>query len=166
MNWADWVIVGILVISSFFGIVRGFVREALSLVTWAAALVIATTFNDPLARLLESYIDTASLRYMAAFGLLFVMSLVVGALIGHLISGLVKMTGLTGTDRLLGVLFGLARGFIIVMAILLFIPPLVPIDQDSWWQSSKLIPSFLTFEHLAVAIFDHVAKLFNHIFGR
>ena len=61
-------------------------------------------------------------------------------------SELVKMTGLSGTDRALGVVFGLARGVIIVMAVLIFTPMLVPVKQDVWLNESLLIPQFLLME--------------------
>lgn len=146
MNWADWTILVILVVSCLISLKRGFVKEALSMLNWVLAFVIAMTFRDQLATLLEAQISTPSVREMVAFGILFVATLVVGAMVNHLISELVRMTGLGGTDRLFGMVFGLIRGFVVVMALLLLLPAIIPIDQDSWWQESALIPQFLKFE--------------------
>lgn len=149
MNWADWTIVAILVLSALISVKRGFVREALSLATWVAAILVAMIFGGRLAILLVGHIDTPSLRELVAFTLLFVGTLLVGALVNYVISTLVKVTGLSGTDRLLGMCFGLARGAIIVMALLIFLPGLISVQEDSWWQQSQLIPSFLEFESRA-----------------
>lgn len=156
MNWADWTIVGIVVVSCLIGLKRGFVKEALSLACWAAAFVVAVTFRAPLSALLVEAISTPSVREMAAFGILFVATLIVGALVNYLIGELVRITGLSGTDRLFGMVFGAARGAIVVMAILLLVPAVVPIDQDPWWQQSNLIPSFLTMEDWARRATDQV----------
>lgn len=149
MNWADWTIVGILSLSCLISVIRGFVKEALSLAVWVAAFIIAMVFDDQLAILLTNLIATPSLRSIVAFAILFVTTLIVGAMTNYLISELVKRTGLSGTDRMLGVIFGLARGALIVLAILIFLPSIVPVNEDDWWQSSQLIPHFLEFEDWA-----------------
>jgi len=146
MNWADWVILVILVVSSLISLKRGFVKEALSMANWVLAFVIAVTFRDPLSGILESQIATPSLRDMVAFAVLFALTLIIGAMVNYLIGEVVRMTGLGGTDRLFGMIFGFVRGFVVVMAILLLVPPLVAIDQDQWWRDSLLIPYLLQFE--------------------
>lgn len=147
MNWADWTIVGIVAISSLLSVKRGFVKEAISLAIWALAFFVAVGFQDRLAVLMPEAIESASLRYLLAFGALFVGTFVVGSMVKFLLGELVKMTGLSGTDRLLGMAFGLSRGVIVVMAILILVPMAVPVDQDVWWQRSLLIPQFLLIEH-------------------
>ena len=146
MNWADYAILGVLAISCLISLKRGFVKEALSMANWVLAFIVAVTFRDSFAVLLEAHIPTPSLREMAAFAGLFAATLIVGAMVNHLIGELVKMTGLSGTDRFLGVLFGAIRGLVVVMAVLLLVPSVVPIDQDPWWKQSVLIPQFLSFE--------------------
>ena len=101
---------------------------------------------------------------MASFGILFTLTLVVGAMANYLIGELVKMTGLSGTDRVLGMVFGLGRGFVIVMANLLFIPPIISIEQDTWWRESALIPQFLAFEDWFRVMMDSVFGLFARLF--
>lgn len=150
MNWADWTIIAILVISSLIGLKRGLVKEALSLLCWAAAFMVAVTFHKPLAVLLENSVSTPSLRQIIAFTALFVVTLIVGALVNYLVGELVRITGLSGTDRVLGMVFGLARGAAVVMALLLLLPVLVPVKQDLWWQQSVIIPHFMTMEDWAL----------------
>ena len=166
MNWADWAIIGILVLSSGIGLIRGFVKEALSLAIWVAAVVIAKTFSAQLAVLLASAIQTPSLRELAAFAILFVLTLLVGAMANYVMGALVKMTGLSGTDRLLGVLFGVVRGGIIVMLIIVFLPSILPVDKDPWWQESLLVGHLLAFESWARNLFALVAQAAMGFFGK
>ena len=77
---ADWVIVGILAVSALISLVRGFVKEAMSLVIWVAAFAIAMNFKEPVAELLVNFIGLASLRQLAAWGLLFVGTLLLGSM--------------------------------------------------------------------------------------
>lgn len=165
LNWADWVILSIIVVSCLFGLMRGLIKEALSVANWVVALLIAVTFRDQLASLLVGQIETHSLRQLVAFGTLFVATLLVGALVNYLIGELVKITGLSSTDRILGMVFGLMRGFLVVMAILLLIPPLISIDQDRWWSESLLIHRFLAFEDWARAMASSMVAWLAQLFS-
>src|SRR5690606_18157989 len=98
MNWADWTIVFILVLSSLISIKRGFVKEALSLATWILAVIIALLFSERLAVLLADSITTPSVREVVAFAILFIATLLVGAMVNYLIGELVRITGLSGTE--------------------------------------------------------------------
>ena len=146
LNWADWVLIAIISVSSLISIKRGFFKEAISLAIWVSAFFVAVTFHERLAVLLQDSVSSVSLRYMLSFGLLFAMTLIVGSMVNYLMSELVRMTGLTGTDRAMGMVFGMARGVIIVMALLIFAPMVIPVDQDPWWKQSVLIPQFLLME--------------------
>lgn len=143
--WVDWVIVAIVVISTLISLRRGFVKEALSLVIWVAAFVVARTFHPHLQTLLADTIETDSIRLIAAFGILFVGTLVVGAIISNLIGALVRITGLTATDRVLGMCFGLARGLIVVVVAVALLR-YTPVTNDTWWRSSPLIQQALLVE--------------------
>lgn len=142
MAIADWVVIGIVLVSSLVSIKRGFVKEALSLATWIAALIIGRLFAGQLSTLLVDYIDTPSIRLGVAFAVLFAATLIVGAMVNHLMGEFVKMTGLSGTDRVFGMVFGVARGAVIVLVLVMILHP-TPIAQDPWWQESLLIPQFL-----------------------
>lgn len=145
MNWADWLVVAVIVVSALLSLRRGFVKEALSLVTWVAAFIVARVFTDNLSVLLADYIDTPSARVIAAFVILFVVTLIVGALINRLISLIIEATGLSSTDRLLGMVFGIARGGLLVVVIVALLG-MTPVIQDRWWQESALIPHFALME--------------------
>lgn len=139
---ADMGIVAIVLLSALISLLRGFVKEALSLATWVAALIVGRLFSTQVAVLLEKQIELPSARLATAFILLFVGTLIVGALVNQLISQLVKATGLTGTDRLLGMLFGCARGML-VAAIIVGLLSMTPVVNDPWWKESKFIPLIL-----------------------
>jgi membrane protein required for colicin V production len=143
LTHADWVILGILGLSVLVSLFRGFVREAFSLATWVAAGFLAFRFSDPMALRLETWVDTPSVRLISAFLLVFIGVLIIGSLLGVLVGQMVKHTGLSGTDRLLGALFGLARGLaIVVMAVVL--AGVTPFPDDPWWEESRLLPYFET----------------------
>ena len=83
---------------------------------------------------------------MTAFALVFIGVLLSGALLNFCIGLLVKATGLSGTDRLLGMLFGFVRGALIVMIFLIYVPQYLPVKEDPWFQQSQLIPYFQPFK--------------------
>jgi len=163
MTWADWAIIAVLAVSALISVVRGFVKEVVSLLIWVAAAVIASIFHDQLAVWLVDWISTPSLRMLTAWILLFVAVLIVGGILNYLLGKLVEATGLSGTDRLLGLLFGLARGLIILMVIVIILPSILPVDQDLWWQESTLVPYFLQYEDWAqetgAAVLDFLKNL-------
>ncbi|MFS2159643.1 CvpA family protein [Pseudomonas sp. Pseusp122] len=138
----DWAILGVVIISALISLKRGFVKEALSLVIWIAAGAVAWMFGASLSQYLVNYIETPSLRVMAGCSILFVATLLVGAMVNFLIGELILVTGLSGTDRFLGMAFGAARGgLLVVVAVGLL--SLGPVQQDQWWQQSRLVPQFL-----------------------
>ncbi|MFZ3183554.1 MAG: CvpA family protein [Pseudomonas sp.] len=142
LTWVDWAIIAIIVISCLISLKRGFVKEALSLVTWIIAGVVAWMFGGALAQHLTDFIEMPSARIIAGCAILFVATLLMGALVNFLISELVRVTGLSGTDRFLGMVFGGARGALLVV-VLTGLLSLAPVQQDPWWQQSSLIPHFL-----------------------
>jgi len=156
----DWAILAILLISTSISFVRGFVKEALSLATWVAAVIIARLFADQLSTLLVEYIEVSSIRMGASYILLIVSTLVVGAMVNHLVCELVKMTGLSGTDRFLGMFFGLARGVVVVLIIVAGLYYLAPVEGDAWWSESVLIPEIVkTIEWLGPVLWEQGGQL-------
>ena len=140
-TWADYVILGILVISGLLGLMRGFVREIFSLVAWVAAVTLAVHFSDQVAVYLQHLIEAAPLRKAAAFCLILFVVLILGALIGSLLAGILSGTGLSGTDRIVGLIFGVFRGGILV-ALLVLVGGLTPAPRAIWWKEATLIPPF------------------------
>ena len=156
----DWLILGILLISTSISFVRGFVKEALSLATWIAAIIIARLFANQLSTLLVEYIEVHSIRMGVSYVLLIVSTLVVGAMVNHLVSELVKMTGLSGTDRFLGMFFGFARGAVVVLVVVAGLYYLAPIEGDEWWSESVLIPQIVkTIEWLGPVLWEQGGHL-------
>ncbi len=141
MTWFDYGVLIVVAVSAVISLTRGFIREALALAAWAIAIWVAVSFSKTLAVMLEPFISTPSIRLVAAFLLLFVASLLVVAVINNLLVKLVKSSGLTGTDRAVGMLFGVVRGVFIV-AILVFLAGLTPLPQDEWWGQSLFMPHF------------------------
>ena len=141
MSWADAGIFGLIAFSVVVGLMRGFIREALSLVIWVAAIAIAYLAFRPVAELLADLIALPSARYATAFILVMIGVLVLGAVVSYLFGQLVEKTGFTGTDRFLGLIFGLARGAVVV-GLLVMLAGLTPLPADPWWKESSLIPHF------------------------
>ncbi|MEN8206553.1 MAG: CvpA family protein [Pseudomonadota bacterium] len=139
--WIDVVILALIALSAILSLFRGFVREAVALATWLVALWVAMAFYEELGTILSQWISTPSAQKITAFAILFICVLLLGAIVNFLASKLVDKTGLTGTDKLLGIVFGVARGGVIV-AILVLLAGLTPLPQDPWWQDSQFIGYF------------------------
>ncbi|MCU7839705.1 MAG: CvpA family protein [Candidatus Thiodiazotropha sp. (ex Troendleina suluensis)] len=141
MLWIDILIIAIIALSAIISLIRGFVQEALSLATWIAAFALAWFFFRPLAIELEPWIDVQSIRLGVAYAIILLLVLILGGVVNHFMKVLVDTTGLSGTDRLIGIFFGVARGAVVV-AILVLLAGLTPFPNDNWWQASRLIPYF------------------------
>lgn len=138
MIWVDLAILGIVGLSALIGLFRGFTREAIGLVTWVLAFLIAYHLAEPVAGLLSQWISVRSVRLAAAFGGLFIVALIIGAIINYSVSKLVTKTGFAGTDRALGAVFGVLRG-VAVLIILVLLAGLTAVPRDQWWQESIFI---------------------------
>ncbi len=164
MNWADWVIIAILSISALFSLRRGFVKESLSLVTWVSAFIVARLFSGALSVVLETYIETPSIRMACAFAGLFIVMLIAGAIVSNLFEMLVNATGLSATDRVLGMGFGIARGGLVVVVLIALVAQ-TPATEDQWWAQSQLIPHFELMESWTREIASDVGQMIWQVGG-
>jgi membrane protein required for colicin V production len=139
MTVVDVVILFVILLSALFSLLRGFVKEAVSLTTWLLAIWISSHFSSKLAPMLP--MDSEAVRQVAGFGLLFIMTLLIGVLVNIVIARFIKKTGLSSADRLLGVVFGLLRGVLIIV-VFVVIGGMTPLPQQEWWQSSGLLKRF------------------------
>lgn len=149
MIWPDIAILIIIGLSAIVSLFRGFVREVLSLAAWVVAFWVAFKFSSSVAPLLESFISLPSARSVVAFIVLLVATLLVIGILNFLIAKLIDSTGLTGTDKALGMLFGVLRGVAIV-GILVFLAGATPLPDDPWWDESIFIGHFQTLAEFAL----------------
>ena len=140
MTLFDWIILAVVLVSGAISVIRGFVKEAISLATWVLAFWVALAFAAKLALLMPDSLQSPTLRWVAAAVVLFMATLLVGGLTNFLISTLVEKTGLSGTDRALGVVFGVLRGVVIVALMVLVVGD-TALREEAWWQESRLRPS-------------------------
>lgn len=138
MTLFDIVVLIIIGISLIFGLGRGFVREVISVASWIAALLVAKIYSPSVAPMFSKLTDSETARYVLAFAVLCFITLLLGAFINHVLSRLISLVGLQWTDRLLGAVFGVARGVIIVAIVVYFAAGFYA--QEAWWQSSLTIP--------------------------
>lgn len=150
--WVDYAIIGVIVFSSLVSLIRGFVREALSLITWIAAFFVASQFYPYLTVYFTQFQDQLA-RNGIAIAALFISTLIVGAIVNYAIGSLVKHTGLSGTDRVLGVCFGALRGVLVVAALLFFLDSFTSFSHSTDWEQSQLIPQF---SHIIKWFFDYL----------
>ncbi|MBU6198993.1 MAG: CvpA family protein [Xanthomonadaceae bacterium] len=140
MNWADYCILAALGLSVLMGLARGFVGEVLALAGWVLAFWFAWQFGDALAARFTA-IGEPSIRLLLGYGLCFLAVLLVSGVVGFLMRKLVAGAGLSGNDRLLGMVFGLVRGLALVTITVLLLG-FTPLPRDPWWQQSRLLPAF------------------------
>lgn len=152
MNLVDFTIIGVIILSTVISLVRGFFKEAISLAIWFAAFFIASQFYVDLAAYMTKF-DDQMIRNGVSIAILFVSTLILGGLINYLISQLVAVTGLSGTDRALGSVFGLLRGVLIVSASLFFLDTFTKSSESIWWIESVLLPEFTP---IIEVFFDYV----------
>lgn len=149
-NWLDYSIVGVIGVSALISLIRGFVREALSLAGWILAFWVALTFSKDAAQYLQDYLHENTIRTVVAFVLLFLATLILTGMVNLILVTLIEKSGLSGTDRLLGMIFGLGRG-VLLLALALLIMHATPIVNSPNWQQSSLVPMFNPLEQWLVS---------------
>jgi membrane protein required for colicin V production len=135
MTSFDYAVLIIIGISIVVSMMRGAVREVLSIVGWVLAFYVARTFASQLTPLLPADIPTEPLKILAAFSILFLGVLLVASLLSIALSGLFKKMGLGWFNRFVGALFGFARGLLIV-CVLVLLAGLTSIPKDARWTNA------------------------------
>lgn len=138
MTWIDALLLVVLALSALLGLFRGFAREAFSLAGWLLSFWVATHYTDALADLLQEQIAYDELRYVLAFVAIFLATLLVCILFSRLVVGLLRASVLSGSDRLLGILFGLLRGMVLITIVVL-LGSMTPLAQEKLWTDSVLV---------------------------
>lgn len=143
MTVFDYVVLGAVALSLLLGVWRGVVSEILALVAWVAAFVAARTWAAPAGEMLALGLTEPAWRQVAGFLAIFVAVLVLFALARWLVSLLLKAVGLAPLDRVLGAVFGIARGVLVVWVVVL-LAGLTALPQQQWWRQALLAPPLET----------------------
>jgi membrane protein required for colicin V production len=137
MTGFDYAVIVIVLLSALLGWWHGLVYEVLSLAGWVAAYLVARMFAASVAPLMPAALGAEALRMTAAYALLFVSTLIVGGVVAWLLSKVVKWVGLGWLDKALGILFGTARGMLVVVALVL-LAGLTGFPQQPFWRDAWL----------------------------
>ena len=157
LSTPDIVMLIVIVTSAGLGLFRGFVREVVSLAIWVAAFVFALMLGPLLAQAMQFDVGPG-VKSALGFALVFVVVLIAGAFLQKMLGALVEATGLTGTDRTLGMAFGAVRGAIVVIVALVALRPFA--EERAWWSESHVAPFLLVFESHVMEFIDAVLGLF------
>lgn len=140
LHTADFIILGLIGLSILIGLIRGLIKESISLISWAVAITLAMMFVEPLSQYM-TFTQIKFVRSLLAFLLIFVGTIFIGAILNFLISSLIKKTPFKGPDRILGSVFGLFRGMAFV-SVLVLLAGLTPLPETPWWKKSYVISRF------------------------
>jgi membrane protein required for colicin V production len=135
----DYVIIAAILISALIGAARGLLREGIALITWVVALILAWHFSDLVEPHLGGVLSATGVKPWVARLVVLGGVLLVGALIGSVVSQFVRLSIFSGMDRLMGFAFGALRG-LLLFGIFVMLGQLLRLDQDHWWRESHLIP--------------------------
>lgn len=154
MNWADYGILAIVILSILIGLLRGFTREVFGLGTWVLAIVLAVLFGAELAQALQPNIATPLVRMGVAYGGLFLGGLLIGGILTAVLVARIRESRFSSADRTLGSGLGLVRGVLLVGLVVL-LARTAGVSDEPWWQKSVLIePSQTIADGLDVLIPD------------
>ena len=142
MSGIDLAVLAVIVLSAFISFMRGFFREAVSLAMWVMAILITLTFTAQFSTLLPDTIEPAAARASISSMILFFGTLAIGTIISWLFQRIVDSASLTKIDRFAGVAFGMARGCILVILLVLAAHLTPAMKQEVWWRESATMPYF------------------------
>lgn len=140
MSVLDLIVLLVLLLAVVRGLMRGMVDTLFSLAAWILAFVLGKWGAAMLAPLLPVAVETPSIRYFAAFAVIFLVVLIGVLLLGHMLAALVRTAGLGGADRVLGGALGLAKGVVILVGLTLA-AGLTSLPRTDFWKQASLSPS-------------------------
>ncbi|MGH7054431.1 MAG: CvpA family protein, partial [Stellaceae bacterium] len=141
MNLLDLAVLAVLVLSAIFAFARGFVREALSILAWGGAALITYVAFDPVYGILARVIHTPLLAYVVDGAGVFIISLIVLTILTGYLARFLRFGALSAIDRTLGLLFGIARGVVLVCLAYLLLDVSVPQkDRPVWVNTARSTP--------------------------
>ena len=143
MAATDWILIAALAASMLLGALRGLVYEVLSVMGWIAAFLLAQWFSPDVAEKLPMQNSGEALRYAAAFVLVFIASVFLAGLISALMKKIISVVGLRPVDRMMGAIFGLFRGLILLLALSVVVH-MTPLQESDWWLESQGGPMLMT----------------------
>jgi membrane protein required for colicin V production len=143
MASTDWILLAILAASMVLGLWRGLVYEVLSVIGWIAAFLLAQWFAPEVSEKLPMQGSGETLRYAAAFVLVFILSVFLAGLISALMKKIISVVGLRPVDRILGGFCGLFRGLILLLAFSVVVH-MTALQESDWWLESKGAPMLMT----------------------
>ena len=158
LNQFDWIVLGVVVISGLYGMSRGFAREVTSFLGWIGAFVLANILALPVSETMSEVINDRSIRYISAWGGVFVAVLFFFGSVGRWLSGQLRQPGLNFGNRLLGTGFGMARGVIIAASLTLLFRALIPDSEARLLDGSIFIADIDVVADWLADNFDNVLK--------
>jgi membrane protein required for colicin V production len=135
----DYLILAVVLISAIAGLVRGFLKEVISLITWVLALWLSFRLGESLIPYLGGTLRQPPYGLWAGRAIVFLAVMVLGTIIGAVVSHVVRLSMFSGLDRLLGFLLGMVRG-VVMIGIAIVLGQSVKLDGEGWWKRSVLIP--------------------------
>ena len=154
----DYIILAIILVSAVAGLIRGFLREICSLITWIIAVWLAWKIGPSLAPHLGGVLRQQPYGLWAGSAIVFIIVLVVGAIIGATVNHFVRLSIFSGMDRLLGFVLGLLRGVVIV-GVMVILAQAMRLDGEGWWKKSRLLPTMQPVANLLRALAgDHLPR--------
>ena len=159
LHWIDYAIITVVGLSMLTGLFRGFLKELIALCVWILAIWLAYHYTSALDPWLQHYIQDKTARMVVGFIAILLMTIIAGGIFNALLSFILRRTGLSGTDRLLGMLFGFVRGVFIVALVLAGVKITSATGRD-YTNNSVLYPKF---DPLVNWLYGHMQGVIQHV---
>ena len=158
-HWLDYAIIAVIGLSVITGLFRGFIKELIALCVWILAIWLALTYSSELDSWLLPYIQDKTARTAVAFVAILLATIIIGGLFNALLSFILRRSGLSGTDRLLGMGFGFVRGVFIVSLIMLVVK-MSSVSHQEYTSKSTL---YAKFDPLVNGLYGYMPELIKHV---